>query len=252
VKIGKIIIAVVAALLAAVIALVWVVLANINGIVKEVVVQAGQEVLQTQVSLNSVDIDVSTESVSGELQGFAVQNYPEFTQETLFSFDEITVEVDHSATTPELVVIDELTISGVQLVAEQKGSTTNLQVLLDKLNEGSSSESSSSSTDNSSEGAASEVRVAIKKLNFVNNSLRIATEKWDDVDVNMPSITRENLGDPAVGLTPAELAKEMIRPLIKEANSEVKDELKKALKEEVEEKYGDEIDKAKDKLKSLF
>ena len=249
-KVGKIIIAVVAALLAAVVALVWVVLANINGIVKEVVVQAGQEVLQTQVSLDSVDIEIA--DASGELQGFAVQNYPEFTQETLFSFDEITVDIDPVATSPDLVVIDELTISGVQLVAEQKGSTTNLQVLLEKLNEGSTPSESSSSADNGSEGAASEVRVAIKKLNFVDNSLRIATEKWDDIDVNMPTITRENLGDPAVGLTPAELAKEMIRPLIKEANSEVKDELKDALKKEVEEKYGDEIDKAKDKLKNLF
>lgn len=82
--------------------------------------------------------------------------------------------------------------------------------------------------------------------------MTISTEKWDDLSASIPDITRENLGDPNVGLTPAELGKEMIKPLISKANDEVKDQIKEAVEKEVKEKYGDEIDEAKEKLKNLF
>jgi protein required for attachment to host cells len=252
VKIGKILISAFLVLVVLIVALFIFVYANINGIVKEVVVQTGQEVLQTKVSLDEVDIKLP--SASGELKGFALKNYPEFEHDSILEFSSIKIDLDPRSTSEELVVIDEVTIDGVKLVAEQKGTQTNLQVMLDKIEEYSSDSPSSGSSAGSSaeESPAKDIRVAIKKLNFVNNSVTIASEKWGDLVTPLPNITRENIGDPKVGLTPAELAKEMIKPLIKQANAGAKGELKKQLEKEVKEKYGDEIDKAKDKLKNLF
>lgn len=243
-KIGKILFSIVGLLILLVGGAAWYVLSNINAIVRDVVETQGSQVLQTPVVMELVDIKLL--DGSAELGKFSIANYEGFEQPNLLSFEAIKVDIDPTTINQEVIVLDEVTISGVALVAEQKGTTTNLQALLDKLPESEAAAETESSTGE----AGSDVLLAIRKLNFVGNNLSLATEDYGTHTLDLPAITRTNLGSSANGLTPAELGTEILEPLLEEAQDKIEEGLVDLAKEKLEEKYGEKIDEEKEKLKS--
>lgn len=242
-KIGKIIFSLIGVIILVVAGLAWYVLSNINGIVKDVVETQGTKVLQTPVKLNHVDVKLF--DGSAELGLFSVKNYAGFEQENLLSFETIKVAIEPSSINTDVIVLDEVTISGISVVAEQKGTTTNLQTLLSKFPK---SDSASKPEPAASEGQ--EILLAIKKLNFVDNSLSLATEDYGTHTLDLPKIVQTNLGTDSGGLTPEQLAVQVIRPLIKEAQAKIEKKLVDIAKQKLQEKYGEKVEQEKQKLKS--
>lgn len=243
-KLGKIFLSLVGVLILVVGGVAWYVLSNINAIVKDVVETKGSEVLQTPVGLKLVDIKLL--DGSAKLGLFTIDNYQGFNQPHILSFDEITVDIDPKSVNQSVIVLDEVTVSGVSVIAEQLGTTTNLQTLLDKLPK---SEAEAEQSEDTS-APAQEVLLAIKKLNFIGNSLSLATEDYGKHDLNLPTITRTNLGSESNGLTPEQLAKAIVKPLIEEAQDKLEKSLVDLAKKELEDRYGEQVDKEKEKLKS--
>jgi len=217
------------------------VLSNLNGLVKDAVETVGTDMLETTVSLNTVDIKL-TEG-SGELKGFSIANYPEFNQDRLLSFDSVKLDIDPMSLQGDVIVIDELTIQGVKIVAEQLGKTTNLQTLLETLPEGDEAD-----TETAESGESVDVLLAVKKLNFVENSLTLATEKYGSHTLDLPKIVQTNLGSESNGLTPEELAKAIATPLIESAKKSVEKGIAKLAKDELKGKVDKEKERLKDKI----
>ena len=243
-KVGKVILSLVGIVILLVAAAAWYVLSNINSIVKEVVESKGSEVLQTAVELNHVDIKLLEGSAS--LGPFRIKNYEGFAEENLLAFETIKVDIDPQSLNQPVKVLDEVTISGISIVAEQKGTTTNLQTLMSKLPK---SESSDSSAGSESSAGGQEVLLAIKKLNFVDNSLSLATESYGKHTLDLPKITQTNIGSSSDGLTPDELAVAIIEPLVREAQDQIEEAVVDLAKQKLEEQYGEKIDEEKEKLK---
>ncbi len=221
----------------------WYLLSNLNSIVQGVVEDVGSETLQTPVTLGRVDIKLM--DGAGELGDFSIKNYPGFSAPTLAQFDTVRLDIDPGSVRNDVVVIDELTISGVAITAEQKGTTTNLQTLLSKLPKSETQEEAPVQ-----ESAAPEILLAVKKLNFIDNSVNFVTENYGSRSLNLPKIERSNLGSADAGLTPEQLAREIARPLVEAAKKRVENELTALAKEELEARYGEEIDKKKAELES--
>ena len=93
--------------------------------------------------------------------------------------------------------------------------------------------------------AESEMLFAVKQLNFVENSLVLATEKYGVHTLKLPKIVQHDLGSESKGLTSEQLAKEIARPLLDSA----KKNLEKGLKNIAEEELDKTLDKEKEKLK---
>lgn len=218
----------------------WYLFSNLNNLVKDVIVVTGTDVLQTGVQLGGVDLKLV--KGSGELKRFTIKNYPGFSAPNLAVIDTIRLDIDPNSLRKDVIVIDELTISGVAINAEQKGTKTNLQALLDSLPK------SEPSDDSAAEQDAKPLYFAIKKLRFTDSSINLITENYGTRSLNLPDVVQNNIGSPAKGLTAEQLGSEIVEPLIKKAKKRVKDEVKDIAKEKLKEKYGDKVDAEKAKL----
>ncbi|WP_096085785.1 hypothetical protein [Agaribacterium haliotis] len=242
-KFGKIILSLLAILVLVIAVALWYVFSNLNEIVKEIVEKEGSAVLQTPVSLNHVDIKLM--DARATLGQFSIKNYPGFSEKNLAGFDDITVAMDPATLEGKVIVLDEIVIDGVNVVAEQKGKSTNIQTLLDKLPKSDSADSETSADSSTSE----EPLLAINKLRFTNNSLKFVTEKWGSKTLKMPDIVQNNIGSASHGLTPKQVTEAIIKPLLEQAKKSVKDAAEQMAREHLEDQYGEQIDDAKKQLK---
>lgn len=223
---------------------------NINGIVVQAVEQFGSEVTQTQVGLGKADFSIDLKQGRGELQNLTVANPEGFSDANLLTLGQVVLAIEPQSVLEEVIVVDEVTLSGVNILAEHKGvKDTNLQALLDNIQSQSSSSGPASSD---SEEGGKEVLLAVKKLVFSDNSVSVKSEKLGSYDLQIPSFTVTDLGSAEQGLTPTQLASAALKPLVKKAQKEVEEKLKDGLEDKAKEKLLDKLsDDQKDKLESI-
>lgn len=260
-KILKVGLGLVAAVIVVVAIVVVVGLQNINQIVKVAIEDVGSDVLGTQVQLQSANIELT--NGRGELNSLRIANPKGYSKNSAFELGNIIVQVDTSSLTSDVIVIKEIAISGAKLLAEQKGLTeTNLQALLDNVNSGSSESATSEakSSEASAGEATAEILLAIEKFTFSDSDLKVVTQEWGDLDLQLPTVSLKNIGTKDKGLTPEQLAEAMIKPVLAAAQKSVKnnlkslakDKLEAKAKERLEEKLGSEKAEQLNQLKSLF
>ena len=211
---------------------------NINPIVKDIIERVGPTVTKTAVNVDTVDI--KPREGSGALKGFSVANPEGFTSKDILNWSDIGVQLDLRSLTTDVYVIKELIIDGVNINVEQKGLTTNVQQLLKNL------QSDSATSEKTTTESGKEVRLVVKHLVFANNKANIITENYGSKEINIPGFELTNLGDPAVGLTPAELGVAITKPLIQKAKKAGEDKLKDMAKDKLKEK----VDAKKEELKA--
>lgn len=233
-------------------------LQNLNQIVKTAVETVGPDVVGTEVRLANVNIEIS--NGRGELSGLTIANPKGFSSANAFELGTVALQVDPSSLTGDVIVIDEILISGAQLLAEQKNLTdTNLQALMNNL-QGGGSASQGQKTPSGSSASGDAVKLAVKKFTFSDSNIQVVTQEWGDRNISLPSISVANIGSADAGLTPEQLAQAMIQPVLKAAEASVKRDLETLAKEKLEakakeklkEKLGDEKLQQLDQLKSLF
>ncbi len=252
-KAVKIVLGLVVALVAVVAIVGVLVLQNLDAIIKQVIEDVGSEVVGTPVRVSEVKFTL--QDGRGEIYGLSIANPSGFKSANAFEMDEIAVEIKPASLTGPVIVIDEVKIDGARLTAEQKGTTTNLTALLDGMNTTPSEEPAPAPS-----GEPADVRLALKQFSFTNSSAAVETAQYGGTSIDMPGIRLTNIGDEQTGLTPEQLASEMLGAVIKQAEKAVKDYfedlVKDAAKEEVnkalDEKIGAENREKLESLKGLI
>lgn len=250
-KVAKIGIGLVIVVIAAVAIMTTLLVQNLDGIIKQVVEATGSEVTGTRVSLGGAKFTL-TEG-RGELQGLSIANPSGFSSKNIFEMDTVAIQVDPTSLTGSVIVIDEVTIDGARLLAEQKGLTTNLKALMENMDTGEEAPPPE-------EGSAADVRLMLAKFNFVNIQASLLTEQWGEQNLTLPPIRLQNLGDRETGLTPTELANQITGTLVKQTQRAVADRLAQLAQDAAKEELGKQLDKNLDeddkknldKVKSLF
>lgn len=228
-------------------------LSNLDDIVKRIVEDVGSQVTRTKVSLESVHIDLKTGT--GKLSGLTIANPVGYDSAYALQLDTILVGIDLESLSGPVIVITEATVDGARLIAEQKGEKTNLTELLDKV-EAASKRSGAKPAQPQEEDAPSDVRLMLENFAFVNTSVTIITEKLGEKTLQLPDVQSGNIGDKETGLTPEQLANELLRSVIrqvKKATGDYLEELAKdKLKDKLKEKLKKDVEKKLEGLKSLF
>jgi hypothetical protein len=235
----------------AVVAIVMVVaLQNLDGIIKNVIETVGSQVTQTKVTVSEVKF--SLKDGRGEIRGLKIANPPGYTSAHAFSMKEVAVELDLASLTGDVFVIKEILIDGADLIAEQKGTTTNLKDLLDNINSGASA----SEPAPADEASGGDVRLMLEKFAFTGTAATVTSPQLGERSLRIPDIRMQDIGDKETGLTPQQLANRMVKTLLKQVEAAVAKDLKKMAKkagQDALEKNLSEDDKAKlDGIKSLF
>lgn len=225
-------------------------LQNLDSIIKNVIETVGSDVTQTEVTVSEVKFTLK--DGRGEIRGLKIANPPGYQSSHAFSMKEVAVELDPTSLTGDVFVIKEILIDGADLIAEQKGSTTNLNELLDNMNSG---EATSESTSND-ESSASDVRLVLEKFAFTGTAATLTSPQLGEKALSIPDIRLRDIGDKETGLTPEQLATSMVKALLKQVEAAVTVEIKKMAKvaaQDALEKNLSADDKAKlDDVKSLF
>jgi hypothetical protein len=228
-------------------------LGDLNSIVKEKIETHGSSALQTSVKVNDVYIKIL--DGLGEINGFSVANPKGFSQVAALSFNTIRLDIGIENITEMPIVIEEIMIDSVatlyELNAQAKG---NLNVLLDQLTTGSSSDSSSSKEASDESSEKSDIRIVIKKLVIKDTKLALDLSALGDNKYaeTLPSFTVNNIGG-TQGLSPAALGQaigeSLLNNMIKQAKEKQKEKLVNKVKEKAMEKLQE---KGGEKLKDLM
>jgi uncharacterized protein involved in outer membrane biogenesis len=215
---------------------------NINGIVKQSVETLGSEALAVEVSLQSVDIQLLSNSM--RLKGLTIANPAGFTEPYIFKMDEVLVDLDIASLLDKVVSVEQIIISGTHVVAEQKGLNTNLQALQKGLASSSAPKQSSPAQKSDSK---IDVLVKVGLFRFADSSTRLLSDRWGDRDIQLSTIELTNIGG-NTGVPPEKLAEAVLKPLIKQLNDSLEKQLKDLLEGKAKAKLKEKEDELKSKL----
>ncbi|MHA7816614.1 MAG: hypothetical protein ACX93N_09070 [Pseudohaliea sp.] len=234
---------------------VWV-LRNLDDLVLGTIEDTGSRLTGTAVTLDSVDLDLAAGSAT--LKGLVIDNPPGYGTDYAFALDTVRVDLDPASVTGSVLRLEDVTIAGGRLNAEQKGTATNLSTILRNVRAASGEAAPPADPED-----PTDVRLALQHFSFTDTQATLTTEQYGEASLRVPDVVRTGIGDPASGLTPAELARQLLEAVLKEAQDAVGDALaeraKEAAKDAAKAKLKDKLnlsdedmDSAEGALKSLF
>ena len=244
-KAVKIILGLLLAVVLAVVVVTVVFLGNINSLVQKTVEEVGTDVLGTQVTLAEVDIQLT--EAKGVLRGLQIQNPQGFSNAKLLSMGEVLLDLNVQALQDQLVIIEQVRITGADVLAEQVGSTTNVQALLKHLEQAGGDSAVPASESGSS--AADNIRIRIDRFDFEDASAKVVSDKLGETTLDMPNINLTKVGGDK-GLPPDQLADALITPIVQSLKSSMEGLLKQLAEKKVREELKKQEDKAREKLKA--
>ncbi|MBT6580049.1 MAG: hypothetical protein HOO01_07220 [Cellvibrionales bacterium] len=222
---------------------------NLGGIIKSGINDHGVAVVGVPVSVSDVAINFLDGSAS--ISDLHVGNPEGFSQGNAFELKRIDVELDLMSLTKPVVIINRITIDGAQVFAEQVGTTTNLQVIKDKMASGTSSDPEPASVE--SEASSSAPNIAIALFEFTEAKAVVKSQQFGEESVTVPNIVLQEIGTPEEGVTIESAAQSLMQPLMKKVISEIQkqvldEQVDKALKKAL----GDKAGQYKEAIKGLF
>ncbi|SVE28309.1 uncharacterized protein METZ01_LOCUS481163, partial [marine metagenome] len=115
---------------------------NIDGMAKEMVEAIGSQVTGSRVQVG--DLKLSLTEDAGLVSDLTVANPKGFSGGNLFALGSIMVDIDTRSLGNSVFVIESISIDGARVLAEQEGSNSNIQVLLDGMGTGAEAGDASS------------------------------------------------------------------------------------------------------------
>lgn len=224
----------------------YLLLGNLDKILKGAIEGVGSELLGVPVKVAEVEIDLK--SGMGEIRGMSIANPAGYQAQNAFEMDTIRLEIDLSSLRSQPIMIDEFKVRSpvVELEARADGSS-NLQELLDNIEKNSAKADEKAAEEQPSADGSAEnepVRLSFKKLAITGVTVNAVIPDKDPAPVVLPDMVRENVGG-TEGLTPAQVGGVIIGDIVAQS---VAAALQKKLSEKVEEAAKGLFDDLKSKL----
>ncbi len=181
-------------------------LSNLNGFVKTAIESYGSEAIGAQVTVGSVDINLQQGSAS--LYDFSIANLPGNSDRSLLSFSELSVSLDLTRISQELIVISDITTRNPHVSYERANGTSNIDELSARL-------SSEEPQEPASAGSESEMQLEIGNILIEGIQATVS-------DSILPSPVEIALGDIVLSDlagTPAEISQQILTPLMSQIAS---------------------------------
>jgi len=195
---------------------VYVFLGSLNDIVRAAVEKVGSDMTQTNVSLNEVDIELT--SGKGALRGFSVTNPKGFSDDDAFKFDEVSVVLDIASVRSDPIIIKEVIIQGPAVVYEfgDNGGSN-----LDQLNKNVQSKAGAGGK--SSGGDKKAPNIIIENLYLRDGSVAVVAPLLNEkMSVPLPTVHLKDIGkDGGKGATPEEIADKVMQAVLNGAKGAV-------------------------------
>ncbi len=182
------------------------VLSNLNSLVKTAIETYGSEAVGSQVSVGSVDINLTEGSAA--IYDFSIANPPGFSDQMMLSFAEVSVDIDVSTVNSEMIGIDSIVAREPFVLYERANGTTNI----DTVNARFASDEVDEPVDNTS--ADSELQLYIVSILVESIQAEVAGEGLPDLTFDLGDIYLQELQG-----SPDEIASQIIAPLMTQVSS---------------------------------
>ncbi|MBN1238298.1 MAG: hypothetical protein JXB36_07335 [Gammaproteobacteria bacterium] len=198
----------------------------------------GEAATGTDVTLRAANVSV-TES-TGTLSGLTIGNPEGYETDYALQIDEIRVRVGlDSLVGSGPLVVNEVVVNGARLNAEQRGNSSNLNELLERLEQ----------SDDSEPSAEPEERVIIERFRLARGRITLTSELLEDEQyVDLPEVVVEDVGGSS-GATYAEATEALLTPILAAARQAVVERVRDSAVEEATEEIEDA---AREKLQELL
>jgi len=194
---------------------------NLDSLVKSAIEKYGSAATQAAVDVDRVNISLRTGA--GSLSDVTVGNPPGFETPYALNLNSISVKVDTTSLSGDgPVVIDDITIKNPKVYYEIIGRNRNNLALLSQNaatytdNKDSAARTANAGTETQGTGR----KVVIKSLTIEGGEIAIAHYLLKDrpLETRLPKIHLKNLGQKNKGITPAEVADQVIKSITNEAS----------------------------------
>jgi len=205
--------------------LVFVLLGNLDKIVKGSIEGVGTELLGTPVGVDAVAIELK--NGGGTISGLSIANPTGFSAGNAFQMDKIKLGIDLGSIGKQPLVINELEIDSpiVRLDVNEDGSS-NLNTLMDNMKN-----NSTKADEKAAEQQGEPMRMSFERLSITGVTVQVNIAGQPSETVVIPDIEKHNLGKDG-GLTPAQLGTIIIGDIISSS-------LEHALEKKITEKIGE-------------
>lgn len=102
-------------------------LSNLDGLVKTAIETYGSDAVGSQVSVESVEIDLTGGTAA--IYGFSVENPEGFSDQVMMSFSEVSVAIDISTINSEMIRINSIVAREPYALYESANGTTNVDAV---------------------------------------------------------------------------------------------------------------------------
>ena len=181
-------------------------LSNLDGLVKTAIETYGSEAVGSQVSVGSVEINLTEGSVA--IYDFSVANPAGFSDQLMMSFSEVSVAIDIATIGDPIIVINSIVAREPYVLYESANGTTNVDAV--------SARFAGDEEEVMPEDAADEstVELSIASILIENIEAQMAGEGVPDLSINLGDINLQNLQG-----TPDEIASQIMGPLTRQISA---------------------------------
>ena len=216
---------------------------NLDGLVRDAIVEYGSEMTQAKVSVGSVKID----AVNGEciISNFVVGNPKGFKTPYAFKVNEFTVALDPASIANDVVKVRKIAIIAPEVIYEKGEYMTNFDAIQKNIENYIGPSGSEPSQ-------GKKLIVEEFKMRDSKAQATAAFMDGETVAVTLPHLTKRNIGKAEGGITPGELGQRIAGAMEKQLLKAVSfDKLGKAA-QQAGEAIGDAAGGTAHQLKSLF
>jgi uncharacterized protein involved in outer membrane biogenesis len=212
----------------------WLLVSNLDSLVKRVVEDVGSDTVGTKVSLSSATVSLG--DASAVLRGLKIANPDGFESRNAFELGAIKVSMDPASLSTDTLVLSAIIIDQAKLTFEQQGSKNNLQTLMDNLE--------SESGESAGEDEEEENRLVISEFRLIQAGMTLSHDRLEEnISFTLPDIVLHDIGRIGAGVTAEQAARQIITPIIQRS----RDAAQARAKQELEAAARKELDKQKDK-----
>lgn len=192
----------------------WWALSSLDHIVKSALEHYGPQVLGVSVAVGNVEI--STQNGRGVIRDVTLGNPSGYAGTHAFRVGEVTVALDATTLTSDVVVIREISIDAPNIQYELVGGKANLDVIQQNIERYLAQAGRTSKAESTNIDPKKERRFIIHAANIRKAQVRVTNPllKGGGLDFTLPDITLRRIGDDGMGVTGGEAARIVAQALI--------------------------------------
>jgi ABC-type transporter MlaC component len=217
----------------------------VNNLIKEQIEQVGTKITEQSVTVASVEMKLL--EGSGTINGLVLPNPAKYTAPSLFSLNEVTLDINLTSLTTDLIIIDRIILNKPEAVVEfTENAGSNIQDILDAIKKNTASTNQTEPEEKTTPENSVDPIVRVNKFVLAGVALTVDLTKLGNKahQATLADIVLTNIGGEAgmpASQLGAELTKKALSSIWKQAKKEQTDILKSEIKDKVKDKVKEKL-----------